>query len=53
MDTNLPPGCVAGGCHVAAFASFEYVSATATDGWTRLSYLDSWDFEAFTLTKGG
>jgi hypothetical protein len=52
MDTNLPPGCVAGGCHVAAFASFEYVSATATDGWTRLSYLDSWDFEAFTLTKG-
>jgi hypothetical protein len=52
MDTNLPPGCSPGGCHVAAFASFEYVTAMATDGWTRLSYLDSSDFEAFTLQKG-
>ncbi len=53
LDTNLPPGCVAGGCNVAAFASFEYVTAMATDGWSRLHYLDSSDFEAFTLSKGG
>jgi hypothetical protein len=53
MDANLPPGCVAGGCNVAAFASFEYVTAMATDGWSRLSGLDAWDFTAFTLTKGG
>lgn len=52
MDTNLPPGCSPGGCKVAAFASFEYVTALATDGWTVLTYLDSWDFEAFTLVKG-
>ena len=51
MDTNLPSGCMAGGCDVAAFASFEYVTAQATDGWTRLSQLDSADFEAFTLKK--
>jgi len=30
----------------------EYVTAMATDGWTQLSYLDSSDFEAFTLSKG-
>ncbi|MFL5270079.1 MAG: hypothetical protein ACJ8AH_26410, partial [Stellaceae bacterium] len=53
MDANLPPGCLPGGCNVAAFASFEYVTAAAIDGWTRLSYLDSMDFEAFTLSKGG
>jgi hypothetical protein len=53
MDTNLPSGCLPGGCNVAAFASFEYVTAMAIDGWTRLSYLDSADFEAFTLKKGG
>jgi hypothetical protein len=53
MDANLPAGCLPGGCNVAAFASFEYVTATAIDGWTRLSYLDSMDFEAFTLSKGG
>lgn len=52
MDANLPPGCLAGGCNVAAFASFEYVTAMATDGWSRLHHLDSADFEAFTLTKG-
>jgi hypothetical protein len=51
MDTNLPAGCQAGGCSTAAFASLEYVTALATDGWTRLSYLDSADFEAFTLKK--
>jgi hypothetical protein len=53
MDANLPAGCLPGGCNVAAFASFEYVTAMAIDGWTRLSYLDSMDFEAFTLSKGG
>lgn len=52
MDANLPPGCLPGDCKVAAFASFEDVKAMATDGWTHLHYLDSWDFEAFTLTKG-
>jgi len=52
MDTNLPAGCLPGCCTVAAFASFEYVTAMATDGWTRLSYLDTWDFTAFTLSKG-
>ncbi|HZA66399.1 MAG TPA: hypothetical protein VE592_05585 [Geminicoccaceae bacterium] len=51
MDANLPPGCMPGGCNVAAFASFEYVKATATDGWTRLQYLDTSDFEAFTLSR--
>jgi len=51
MDTNLPPGCQAGGCSAAAFASVEYVTALATDGWSRLSGLDSWDFEAFALQK--
>ena len=51
MDTNLPAGCLAGGCTVAAFASFEYVTAMATDGWSSLTYLDSADFEAFTLTR--
>jgi hypothetical protein len=51
MDTNLPAGCLPGGCDVAAFASFEYVAAQATDGWTRLSNFDSSDFEAFTLSK--
>ncbi len=33
MDTNLPVGCSLGGCDVAAFASLEYVTALATDGW--------------------
>jgi hypothetical protein len=51
MDTNLPAGCLSGGCSVAAFASLEYVTALATDGWSRLSYLDSADFEAFTLSR--
>jgi hypothetical protein len=53
MDTNLPAGCSPGGCNVAAFASFEYVTAMATDGWSQLWYLNSSDFEAFTLKKGG
>jgi hypothetical protein len=53
MDINLPLGCPAGGCKIAAFASFEYVTALATDGWSTLTYLDSADFEAFTLVKGG
>ena len=52
MDANLPPGCQPGGCNVAAFASLEYVTAMATDGWTQLSYLDSSDYEAYTLSKG-
>jgi len=51
MDTNLPAGCLPGGCDVAAFASLEYVIAMAIDGWSRLSYLDSSDFEAFTLKR--
>lgn len=51
MDANLPPGCAPGGCDVAAFASFEYVTAMATDGWGPLRYLDSSDFEAFTLSR--
>jgi len=53
MDANLPVGCLPGGCNVAAFASLEYVTAMATDGWGRLQYLDSADFEAFTLSRGG
>lgn len=53
MDANLPAGCLPGGCNVAAFASAEYVTAMATDGWSRLQYLDSADFEAFTLSRGG
>jgi hypothetical protein len=53
MDLNLPAGCLPGGCNVAAFASLEYVTATATDGWSRLQYLDSGDFEAFTLSRSG
>jgi hypothetical protein len=53
MDASLPPGCLPGGCNVAAFASAEYVTAMATDGWSRLQYLDSADFEAFTLSRGG
>ncbi|HVJ16295.1 MAG TPA: hypothetical protein VM686_12725 [Polyangiaceae bacterium] len=51
MDTNLPVGCPLGGCSMAAFASYEYVTALATDGWSRLHYLDSLDFEAFALKK--
>ena len=52
MDANLPLGCLAGGCTTAAFTSLEYITATATDGWNRLHYLDSMDFEAFALQKG-
>ncbi|MSP03840.1 MAG: hypothetical protein EXR05_00980 [Acetobacteraceae bacterium] len=40
------------GCNLSAFAPLEHVTAMATDGWTRLSYLDRADFEAFTLSKG-
>lgn len=53
MDASLPAGCLPGGCNVAAFASLEKVTAMATDGWSRLQYLDSADFEAFTLSRGG
>jgi hypothetical protein len=52
MDENLPVGCDPGGCDVAAFASALYVTAMATDGWSRLWSLDSGDFEAFALKKG-
>ncbi|MFN8579728.1 MAG: hypothetical protein U0163_01940 [Gemmatimonadaceae bacterium] len=53
MDFNLPAGCIAGGCDTGAFASELYTAAMATDGWSsRLTYLDSSDFEAFTLKKG-
>jgi hypothetical protein len=51
MDTNLPVTCTAGGCTVAAFASYESTTAMATDGWSRLSYLDDADFEAFCLQQ--
>jgi hypothetical protein len=51
MDLNLPAGCAPGGCVTAAFASAVYVTAMATDGWQRLSGLDTFDFEAFALSK--
>lgn len=52
MDFNLPAGCLPGACQTGAFAAELYTAATATDGWnSRLTYLDSSDFEAFTLKK--
>ncbi|MFN8574273.1 MAG: hypothetical protein U0132_19640 [Gemmatimonadaceae bacterium] len=52
MDFNLPAGCLPGGCETGAFAAELYTAAMATDGWSsRLTYLDSSDFEAFTLKK--
>jgi hypothetical protein len=35
VDSGPQPGCDRG-----AFATYLYVAATATDGWSRLSYLD-------------
>jgi hypothetical protein len=37
-------------CIRAAFAESLYVAATATDGWSRLSYLDASDLKAFALS---
>jgi hypothetical protein len=38
-----------GTCTIAAFAERLHVSATATDGWGRQSWLDAHDVRAFTL----
>lgn len=53
IDTLLaplagPPGC-AQSCKRAAFAQHLHVNARATDGWSRLSYLDGHAVSSFAL----
>lgn len=48
-----PPSPCAGSCRRAAFAEHLHVYARATDGWSRLSYLDAHAVVAFALNPAG
>ncbi|MBI1753814.1 MAG: hypothetical protein HY014_18410 [Acidobacteria bacterium] len=49
LNDNLPGGCVPGGCPVAGFSENLYVTASATDGWSRQSQYDASFVRAFVL----
>jgi hypothetical protein len=52
LNTNLPEGCVAGGCPVAGFSENLHVNSIATDGWSdELNEYDDSDVRAFVLAQ--
>lgn len=51
LNYNLPAGCDTGGCPVAGFSENLHVDALATDGWSRLQYLDANAVRAFVLAE--
>jgi hypothetical protein len=51
MNHNLPTGCAIDGCPTAGFSENLDVDAMATDGWSRLHYLDANAVRAFVLSQ--
>ena len=51
LNHNLPVSCAENGCSVAGFGESLYVWAKATDGWSRLSYLDDRTVSGFVLSN--